>query len=242
MQLNKFDSLFLRYLIDNGIQPGQRLPALNDISLEMGISVGKLREQMEVARNMGLVSARPRLGIQREPYEFSQILLDGVLFGLATGEANFEQLSQLRQVVEAGFWDQAVELLTTEDNERLSCLVVQAWEKLRGEPIHLPNGEHRDLHLTIFSRLDNPFVQGILDTYWQAYEASEMSRFASYAYWTEVWTYHGKIVEALCNNDFALGRQMLVEHFSLLKSLPMTAVEQPAEHNQPFPTIKGETR
>jgi len=242
MQLTRIDSQFLRYLIDNDIPPGQRLPALNDISLEVGISVGKLREQLEVARKMGLVSARPRLGIQREPFEFSQMLLDGVLFGLATGEANFEQFSQLRQVVEAGFWNQAVELLTAPDKDRLRDLVAQAWKKLRGEPIHLPNGEHRDLHLTIFGRLDNPFVQGILDAYWQAYEASEMTRFASYAYWIEVWTYHEKIVDTLCNNDFALGRQLLVEHFSLLKSLSLTAVDMPAEPSQPFPTTKGETR
>ena len=140
MQLTRLDSQFLRYLIDNDIPPGQRLPAMNDISLEMGISVGKLREQMEVARKMGLVSARPRLGIQREPFEFSKIILDGVLFGLATGEANFEQFSQLRQIVETGFWDQAVELLTVTDKERLRSLIAQAWEQLRGEPIHLPNG------------------------------------------------------------------------------------------------------
>ncbi len=109
MQLTRLDSQFLRYLIDNDIRPGQRLPALNDISQEMGISVGKLREQMEVARKMGLVSARPRLGIQREPFDFSQILLMVCFFGLATGEADFEQFSQLRQVVETGFWDQAVQ-------------------------------------------------------------------------------------------------------------------------------------
>jgi DNA-binding FadR family transcriptional regulator len=242
MQLTRLDSQFLRYLIDNDIIPGQRLPALNDISCEMGISVGKLREQMEVARKMGLVSARPRLGIRREPFEFAHMLLDGVLFGLAMGEANFEQFSQLRQVVEAGFWDQAVELLTVADKERLRSLLAQAWEKLRGEPIHLPNGEHRDLHLTIFSRLNNPFVQGILDTYWKAYEASEMTRFASYTYWIEVWTYHEKIVDALCKNDFALGRQLLVEHFSLLKSLPTPTVEGLAVHTQPFPVTKGETK
>ena len=242
MQLSKLDSLFLRYIIDNEVPPGQRLPALTDISSEMGISVGKLREEMEVARKMGLVSVRPRLGIQREPFEFSQMLLDGVLFGIATGEASFKQFSQLRQVVEAGFWDQAVTLLTADDKEQLRNLVARAWDKLRGEPIHLPNGEHRDLHLTIFSRLDNPFVQGILEAYWQAYEASEMTRFASYAYWTEVWTYHERIVDALCKNDFMLGRQLLVEHFSLLKTLSPTAIVSLSERNQPFPTTKGETK
>lgn len=241
MQLAKLDSLFLRYLIDNEIAPGQRLPALSDISAELGISVGKLREEMEVARKMGLISVRPRLGIQREPFSFSPVILDGVLFGIATGDANFKQFSQLRQVVEAGFWDQAVVLLTTEDKEHLRALVASAWNKLRGEPIHLPNGEHRDLHLTIFRRLDNPFVQGVLEAYWQAYEASEMTRFASYAYWIEVWTYHERIVDALCRNDFALGRQLLVEHFSLLRTLSRTAADLFSEPDQSFSIAKGET-
>lgn len=225
MQLNKLDSPFLKYLIDTEAVPGERLPALSDISDELGISVGKLREQLEVARSLGLVSVRPRLGIQREPFDFSLSIINGLLFSLAMDEATFEQVSQLRQVLEAGFWDQAVALLITEDKTRLRELVDEAWVKLRGEPIHIPNNEHRLLHLTIFSRLENPFVQGLLAAYWDAYEASELTRFVSYAYWVEVWTYHERIVEALCNNDFALGRQLLVEHFSLLRSLPATTVD-----------------
>jgi DNA-binding FadR family transcriptional regulator len=242
MRLNKLDSPFLTYLIDNQFVAGQRLPALNEISREMNMSVGKLREQLEVARSMGLVSAKPRLGIQREPFDFSKMILDGVLFGLANGEADFEQFSQLRQIVEAGFWDQAVVKLTRADKEHLLDLVAQAWVKLRGEPIHIPNGEHRDLHLTIFSRLDNPFVQGILATYWDAYEASEWTRFVRYEYWIEVWTYHERIVEALLNNNYGRGRQLLVEHFTLLKSLPMLTADPPLTQSQGFSTSKGETR
>lgn len=242
MRLSKLESPFLRYLIDSDVMVGRRLPALNDISREMGISVGKLREQMEVARSMGLVSARPRLGVQRQPFDFSQMLVDGVLFGLASGEANFEQFSRLRQVVEAGFWDQAVVLLTPVDKQHLLDLMAKAWDKLLGEPIHIPNSEHRDLHLTIFNRLDNPFVQGILSTYWDTYEASEWTRFVRYAYWIEVWTYHEKIVNALCTNDFELGRQLLVEHFSLLRSIPSPDIEPPAESVQFSPITKGETK
>ena len=72
MQLNKLDSPFLKYLIETDAVPGERLPALSDISDELGISIGKLREQLEVAKSLGLVSVRPRLGIQREPFDFSQ--------------------------------------------------------------------------------------------------------------------------------------------------------------------------
>ncbi len=216
MQLAKLDSQFLNYLIEARIAPGERVPTLQEIGNELGISVGKLREQLEVARNLGLVSVRPRVGIQREPLDFSKAILPSVLFSLGTGEASFIQFSQLRRAIETELWSEAVILLTEEDKTCLRAIVNQAWQKLRGEPIHVPNGEHRQFHLKIYSRLDNPFVQGVLAAYWDAYEASELTRFASYQYWLDVWNFHEKIADALCANEFDRGQQLLVEHFNLL--------------------------
>ena len=216
MQLSKLDSQFLNYLIEAQIAPGERVPTLQEIGNELGISVGKLREQLEVARNLGLVSVRPRVGIQREPLDFSKAILPSVLFSLGTGEASFILFSQLRRAIETELWLEAVVLLTEDDKTCLHEIISQAWHKLRGEPIHVPNGEHRQFHLKIYNRLDNPFVQGVLASYWDAYEASELTRFANYQYWLDVWSYHEKIAEALCTNEFDRGRQLLVEHFDLL--------------------------
>lgn len=216
MQFDRLDSDFLRYLATHHMSPGARLPALTEIGDEMGVSVGKLREQLAVARSMGVVSVRPRLGIQRQPFNFGEGILPAILFSLATGESSFAQLSQLRRTIELSFWDDAVVYLTAEDKVKLRGLVDSAWRKLRGEPVHIPNGEHRQLHLTIFSRLDNPFVQGLLVAYWDAYEASELTRYMGYDYWTTVWTYHERIVEALCADEFDEGRRLLAEHFGLL--------------------------
>ncbi len=220
MVLDKLDSDFLKYLLDNQMAAGDRLPTLTDISKELGVSVGKLREQLELARSMGLVSVRPRLGMQREPFNFAPSVLNGVLFGLGSGEATFQQLSQVRVALEMSFWDTAVTQLTPADKEELGKIVTLAWQKLRGTPIHVPNSEHRQLHLKIFSRLGNPFVNGILSAYWDAYAASELTRFASYQYWTEVWDYHERIVEALSANEFDNGRELLVKHFNLLPTVP----------------------
>lgn len=219
MILTKLESEFLQYLIDTQVQGGNGLPPLSQISTELGISVGKLREQLEVARSLGYVSVRPRVGIQREPFSFSPAVIKSVLFGIGSGAASFEQFSQLRREVEASFWHEAVVQLKAEDKTRLQEIVAQAWAKLRGEPVHVPNGEHRQLHLTIFSRLDNPFVTGLLEAYWDAYEASEWTRYARYEYWLEVWQYHERIVAALQAEAYEEGRQLLIEHFSLLPSL-----------------------
>lgn len=216
MLLKNLHSRFLTYLIHCQIEPGQTLPPLNEISRELDMSVGKLREQLEVARTYGLVSVKPRVGIQRMPYTFSPALLPAVLFGLASGEASFTQFSRLRQAIEREFWDDAVILLTDADKADLVRLVESAWSKLRGTPVHVPNQEHRQLHLSIFKRLDNPFVQGMLQTYWDAYESSELTRFMRYEYWTDVWTYHENIVNALQQGEFEQGKQLLIQHFALL--------------------------
>jgi DNA-binding FadR family transcriptional regulator len=220
MLLHKIDSDFLRYLIDHHVQPGDRLPTLNQISDELGVSVGKLREQLEVARSLGFVSVKTRTGIQREGFDFAPAVLTTLLFGLGTGETQFAQFSQLRRAIEKSMWPEAVVLLSAEDKAELRHLLQQAWDKLRGQPIHIPNGEHRQFHLKIFRHLDNPFVLGLLSAYWDAYEASELTRFMNYQYWLDVWTYHECIVEALEANDFDRGLVLLTEHFSLLPTAP----------------------
>lgn len=225
---------FLNYIIEQKIEPGARLPTLADMSSEIGISIGKLREQLEVARSRGLVSVKPRVGTQREPFDFLPVTRDSVLFGLASGEAEFEHFSELRQVIESGFWMPAVKRLTDEDKVRLRELVARAWEKLHGDPVLIPNTEHRQLHLTLFKQLDNPFVKGILEAYWAIYEAIELTRLASYQYWLEVWDYHEKIVEAIWEEDFLRGQHLLLEHFDLLPTVKPTVWENgerpPAPH------------
>lgn len=213
---------FLNYIIEQKIAPGTRLPTLAEMSDEIGISVGKLREQLEVARSRGLVSVKPRVGTQREPFDFHPVTRDSVLFGLASGEAEFEHFSELRQAIETGLWMPAVTRLTVQDRDDLRELIARAWEKLYGKPVLIPNPEHRQLHLTIFRRLDNPFVKGILEAYWDIYEAIEVTRLASYQYWLEVWEYHEKIVNSICEGDFLRGQHLLQEHFELLPTVTAT--------------------
>ncbi len=221
MQLGKLKPDFLRYLAEHPATNGQTLPTLADIGAEMGVSVGKLREQLELARHLGFISIRPRVGMKREPFDFMPAVLPSLLYSMATGEASFLQFSQLRQTLEASLWHQAVTQLTAADKEHLHAIIARAWNKLKGDPVHVPNQEHRELHLAIFAHLDNPFVQGILNAYWEAYEASELTRLADYAYWLQVWELHEQIVDALCRNDFDEGLRILTAHFKLLPTLSL---------------------
>jgi DNA-binding FadR family transcriptional regulator len=215
---SRIDSEFLRYLFVQGCKPGDRLPSLTELSEQTGVSVGKLREQMEVARMLGLIEASPRRGITRTAYDFSPPVRLSLLAALAIDHRYFDAFSSLRGHLEVAYWDEAVVLLTPADCERLCVLVRVALEKLNQPRVQIPYQEHRELHLTIFRRLNNPFVIGLLEAYWDAYEAVELNTYADYAYLQKVWDYHDRMVAAIAAGEHAQGKVLLIEHMKLLSS------------------------
>jgi DNA-binding FadR family transcriptional regulator len=225
-------SEFMQYLASHSvIRDGdtvevEHLPSLNDLSKELGVSVAGLREQLEVAKAIGLVEVRPRTGIRRIPYLFLPAVRQSVSYAVTLDWSYFQAYSDLRNHIEAAYWEEAVSKLTPADFEVLNELMGRAWEKLRGRPIQIPQAEHRQLHLCIYNKLGNPFVQGLLEAYWEVYEAVGLNLYADYDYLEQVWTYHQKMVDAICAGDFEAGFRAQVEHKDLLSNRTLPATER----------------
>jgi DNA-binding GntR family transcriptional regulator len=86
--------------------------------------------------------------------------------------------------------------------------------------VRIPNEEHRTFHLTVFKRLDNPFVMGILEAYWDAYNAVELNRYSDYSYLQQVWSYHEQIFEAICAGNFDQAKKLFIDHTNLIRFQP----------------------
>ena len=214
-------SEFMRYLANHEVAEAQGLPALTELSRELGVSVASLREQLEVARALGLVDVRPRTGIRRLAYTFRPAVRLSLGYALTLDASQFEKYSELRNHVEAAYWVEAAQKLTEADKQELHTLLERAQEKLKGAPIQVPHEEHRTLHLMIYRRLENPFVTGLLEAYWDAYEAVGLNVFAGgYEYLQEVWQYHAEMVNAICSGNYEAGLEALVKHTDLLYHRP----------------------
>ncbi|MFQ5409649.1 MAG: FadR/GntR family transcriptional regulator [Anaerolineales bacterium] len=220
MAVLPIDSEFLQYLVGNGHLPGERLPSLAELSDRLDVSVSKLREQLEVARVLGLVDVKPRAGIRANAYTFHPAVRASLLCAIGLDRGKFDAFSELRNRVEASFLHAAIAVLQLDDVRELRNLIDRAQAKLQGNPIQIPHGEHRSLHLGIFCRLANPFVTGLLEAYWDAYEAVELNHFAEYGYLCEVWEYHARIVECIERGDSDGALLALEEHFKLLRHRP----------------------
>lgn len=212
-------SEFFTYLLQYSETEQEKFPALKDLSSELGLSTAKLREQVSVAKALGLVDVRPRLGIRPLPYSFTPAVDASLCYAIQRDSAYFEDFVDLRRYLEYAYFPRAVDLLQESDHEELRKLVLSAWEKLRGSPARIPHEEHRKLHLTIYNRLHNVFVTGLLEAYWDAYEAVGLNVYADLDYLEQVWTYHEQLAEAAINRDKTRGLDILREHFDLMDRL-----------------------
>ena len=215
---------FLNYIIKQGYQPGDRLPSIQELTADtrLDMSANKVREQLEVARQMGWVEVRSKRGTRIMEYAFTPAVRLSALYAMACGE-RFEDFASLRNHVESAYWQEACALLTEADLNIMQGCIDSANQKLDSPPIHIPNPEHRLFHLTVFKNLDNTFVLGILEAYWDLYEEVGVNRYMDYSYLRRVWDYHSRILELIRAGRFEEAQQAFVEHTRLLRHEPNNA-------------------
>ncbi|MBZ0293604.1 MAG: FCD domain-containing protein [Anaerolineae bacterium] len=224
------ESDLLNFLISQGYSSGDRLPTISELQHRdhLGLSASKIREQLEVARTLGMVEVRSKTGMRMKDYSFAPAVRLSLFFALANDLHNFELFSELRTHIELAFWHEACALLTPDDIAIMRQCIEEARQKLKDKWIRIPNQEHRVFHMTIFKRLHNPFVLGLLEAYWDAYDAVEPNRYADYEYHQKVWDYHERILNEICAHDFDAAQKAFEEHTQLLRYEPnLNDVEQP---------------
>ena len=215
---------FLNFIIRRGFQPGDRLPSIQELTDDehLDMSANKVREQLEVARMLGWVEVRSKRGTRVKEYAFTPAVRLSALYALAGGE-RFESFASLRNHVEAAYWNEACALLTKTDLDTMQGCIDRANQKLDSPPIHIPNPEHRLFHMAVFTHLENPFVIGILEAYWDLYEEVGVNRYMDYSYLRQVWDYHSRILQLIRSGDFDQAREAFIEHTSLLRYEPDNA-------------------
>ena len=210
-------SEFIDYLVTHERHGNKRLPPLSKISEETHLGVGKLREQMAVARALGLIDAAPRRGIETLGYDFLPAVRASLEAGMALDESCFLEIADLRMSLESSFWDDAVASMTELEMDQLEDLCRVAYAKLNGTPTEIPREEHREFHLTIFRNLGNPFVLALLTAYWDVYQRVAPKFYEDLAHLREIWMRHTEIVESLKEGDISKSREQHVRHMRLLE-------------------------
>jgi GntR family transcriptional repressor for pyruvate dehydrogenase complex len=194
-----------------------KLPPMDELADRLGVSRGKLREELIAAQAYGLVEMRPGDGTYICPFDFYTAVRTLLQYSLTLDRKNFDRFYEVRVELESAFWERAVRALDGEDHKKLRRILEHARQKLNASPVEIPHAEHRDFHLLIYSRLDNEFARGLMRAYWDAYETVGLNRYFDLSYFEKMWRSHEEMVETIESGDLAKGREILVHHFTLLQ-------------------------
>jgi DNA-binding FadR family transcriptional regulator len=214
--LSNKQSAFIEYLLALAQDGKDNIPPIKQIGQELGLSTPCVREQMELARNLGIIKVQPRKGISLLPYDFSPAVVKSLYFAIKSDRDYYYQYSVLRNQLEKSFFVESVKMLDNSDIFTINSIVQRAVDKLNSNQIQIPHQEHRSFHLQIYCKLENVFVKGLLKSYWDMYELVGLDLFTDLSYLEKVWDYHGRIIIMIESGEYKKAYQLLEEHINLI--------------------------
>lgn len=206
----------LQYLADAG-RFNWDIPSISELSRLLGMSTASVREQLEVARSLGIVEVKPRLGIQKLPYSLNSVLTLSLRYGVQMEPGLSDEVAELRKHLEQAYWYEAVAQLKAEDLQYLNAIVDEAMRKVHNTPVLLPRQEHREFHLGIYRPLGNGLLYSLLESFWDLFTESEISIYADQTFLENTWVWHRKMLVAIEKHEYEQGYEALCIHFDAVK-------------------------
>ncbi|MDH7602628.1 MAG: FadR/GntR family transcriptional regulator [Armatimonadota bacterium] len=106
------------YIIDNNLQPGDRLPTEKELTTTLGVSRNILREALKSLEAVGLIEIKVGDGMYVSDFDYSSVVTH-ISFALARNGKELDHFLEARLVIEVGALDFVVERLTEDELAKL---------------------------------------------------------------------------------------------------------------------------
>jgi DNA-binding FadR family transcriptional regulator len=202
-----------RYIIENGLRVGDRLPTEEELARQLGASRAAIREALSGLEALGIIEVRHGSGRYVREFNFSAIL-DNLAYSMLFDVHTFEELLDIRQALEVSFLPRAIETITPESMAILRTLIIRMEEQgAGGEWDESMMDTDIAFHRTIYANVGNDLLLKLLDIFWTVhknlrsrlpYRTENVPRYVQH---------HRLLFDAIERRDVALAQERLVIHF-----------------------------
>lgn len=208
-----------KYIRDNNLQPGDKLPTEMEMCASLGVSRNVLREAIKSLEITGIVNSKPGVGIIIREFN-SDFFMSALISHVDATNSNKikDYVEELRHILELGFDRKAFDTLS---NAEIAIMAqqVEIMKRQRGDS----DAERQMLgiqfakadamfHRTMFSRVDNVLLASIIDFFW-AYDKYYMLKIEPTFVEITI-EKHERIVDALNKHDYEEFHQAMIYHFT----------------------------
>ncbi len=194
------------YIVDNNLQPGDRLPTEKELVTTLGVSRNILREALKSLEAVGLIEIKVGDGMYVSDFDYSSVVTH-ISFALARNGKELEHFLEARLVIEVGALDFVVERLSEDD--------IRGLEQLNARVSKAENVEERaqadlEFHKSLLAIAGNPVLNEFgaflarFFTETQALTDRHNTQVTASAHWA--------LIEALRNRDVDAAKQIMRKH------------------------------
>lgn len=155
-----------RYIEEHQLQPGDLLPSEAQLAKDMGMSRLSLREGVKTLEAVGILEARQGEGLYVKAFTFDSIF-ENLPYSFATDGKSLRNLLQVRTALEEGLIGMVAAQATPVQLEHLETLAQQMLSKARAGQTF--EEEDREFHLTLYGPLENPFLNRLVELFWEVF-------------------------------------------------------------------------
>jgi DNA-binding FadR family transcriptional regulator len=200
------------YILKNQLAAGDPLPPEGRLAQDLGISRPSVREAVKGLESLGILEARPGVGLFVRSFSFDPIL-DNLAYSVGYDRNSVTELLYVRKQLEAGAIEDAVTRVTPSQLRVLRSIVDRMGE--RAARAESSTEEDRFFHRTLFMHSEHPLLLKLLDVFWEVYRRlRDQTVLAETADPVRSWENHRRIVEALESGNPADARAAMLSHFA----------------------------
>jgi len=202
-----------RYIIENGLREGDKLPTEGELARTLGTSRTAIREALSGLEALGLIEVRHGSGRYVRSFNFSAIL-DNLAYSMLFDVHTFEEILDVRAELELAFLPRALTALTADDLAALRAILADMEDKSRTTGwSEMVMDDDILFHRILYQRVGNDLLLKLLEIFWTVhknlrsripYETRDVPRYLQQ---------HRALYDAIARRDLPLARQRLVEHF-----------------------------
>lgn len=200
------------YILENHLQPGEKLPTEATLAQSFGVSRAAVREALRSLESLGIIEARQGAGRVVCDFDFETIL-SNLSYSLAFHNNSMLHMTEIRKALDLHFVDAIVRNLSEKDLDDLSEIT----RRMRGKQATEDKVDNEDyaFHRLLSERSGNPIATQLFHVTWHAKE-----RAYSLYDWQQFdnsYAMHNAILLALRRRDAAATREAILAHYGVLE-------------------------
>lgn len=206
---------FKKEIINGKLQPGNKLPSLEELTYQLGVSKPTIREAFQLLQEIGLIfSTKGRSGgyfvADYHPDKLTNSIYEMISVSLSLNKLNRSQLLELRKMVEIPCAGYAAERRTSENLESLERIYDQITNTLDEDREKLLELD-LEFHLVIAESTQNPLATTFVNAMARSFLEADLT---SHKNKQMIIGNLDKVLEAIAKQDCEATKSSMEKHLA----------------------------